>query len=132
MPLLLPSEVTLLGHYSGWTEQLHKKKRVRIIVGIDQQNTTYDALKQLSKISDNLFVFHSESIAQTFHVKCYWLSGVSDCWYAIGSNNLTAGGLFSNYELSTINHLKGDHAKLANDELERIYSVKSLLAQCCY
>ena len=115
-----------------YIEQFHKKgNRVRIIVGIDQQNTTYDALKQLSKISDNLFVFHSESISQTFHVKCYWLSGTSDCWYAIGSNNLTAGGLFSNYELSTINQLEGDQAKLVNDELEKIYSVYANQGSAC-
>lgn len=31
---------------------------VRIVVGIDQQNTTYDALLQLSKLSDELFIFH--------------------------------------------------------------------------
>jgi HKD family nuclease len=71
---------------------------VRFIIGIDQHNTTFDALLQLSKLSDKLFVFHSEGIAQTFHIKCYWLKGENESWYAIGSNNLTAGGLFSNYD----------------------------------
>lgn len=96
---------------------------VRVIVGIDQQNTTYDALSQLSKVSDTLSVFHSESIAQTFHIKCYWLKSDGKCWYAIGSNNLTAGGLFSNYELCTTSYSEGNAAVADNNELESIYQI---------
>lgn len=95
---------------------------IRCVVGIDQQNTTYDALSQLLKLSDEVFVFHSESISQTFHIKCYWMSGNNKCWYAIGSNNLTAGGLFSNYELSTSVALSGKEAAETNITLEGIYS----------
>ena len=94
---------------------------VRFVVGIDQQNTTYDALLQLHKVSDAVSVFHSESIAQTFHIKCYWLMGENECWYAIGSNNLTAGGLFSNYELCTTSKISGSEATSTNSELEAIY-----------
>lgn len=96
---------------------------IRAVVGIDQQNTTYDALLQLSKVVNTLVVFHSESIAQTFHIKCYWLMSANKCWYAIGSNNLTAGGLFSNYELCTINSLEEAGATTANNELESIYQI---------
>jgi hypothetical protein len=62
-----------------------------------------------------------KSISQTFHVKCYWLSGQVDTWYAIGSNNLTAGGLFSNYEISVMSHNTGKEASDANIRLEAIY-----------
>ena len=98
---------------------------VRFIVGIDQQNTSYDALCYLSKIVNSLFVFHSESITQTFHMKCYWLKSEDTCWYSIGSNNLTAGGLFTNYELSTAHSLSGIEAISVNDELESIYQAYS-------
>lgn len=104
---------------------------VRVVVGIDQQHTTYDALQQLMKCADNLFVFHSENITQTFHIKCYWLKGDNTCWYAIGSNNLTAGGLFSNYELSTICETTGNDALKTNSDLEAIYSVYTNPASSC-
>lgn len=105
-----------------YIETFHKKGgTVRFVVGIDQQNTTYDALLQLHRVSDAVSVFHSESIAQTFHIKCYWLMGENECWYAIGSNNLTAGGLFSNYELCTIISTSGNEAISINGELDAIY-----------
>ena len=87
---------------------------IRCVVGIDQQNTTYDALSQLLNLANEIYIFHSESVSQTFHIKCYWLSGENNCWYAIGSNNLTAGGLFSNYELSMSTSLSGEEAHEEN------------------
>lgn len=115
-----------------YIERFHKNGGiVRIVVGIDQQNTTYDALLQLSKVSNVLSVFHSESIAQTFHIKCYWLKGERKSWYAIGSNNLTAGGLFSNYELCTTNTIEGDAAIAENDELELIYQTYAKQDSVC-
>lgn len=107
--------------------------KVRFVIGIDQQHTTYDALVQLSKLSDKLHIFHSEKLSQTFHIKCYWLSGKNDCWCAIGSNNLTSGGLFSNYELSTIYHTYGNEALSTNAELDAIYSTyANSNSACCH
>lgn len=107
-----------------YIDKFHKNGgEVRFVIGIDQQNTTYDALVQLSKLSDKLYIFHSENLFQTFHIKCYWLSGKDDCWYAIGSNNLTSGGLFSNYELSTTYFACGKEALSANNKLDAIYSI---------
>lgn len=105
--------------------------KVRCVVGVDQQNTTYDALVQLLILTNEVFVFHSENLSQTFHVKCYWLSAENKCWYGIGSNNLTAGGLFSNYELSMIVNLEGGDAVAANDRLNDIYSMYSNLESPC-
>lgn len=116
---------------------MHKfKKRdgkLRCIVGIDQRNTSYDALRTLNSIMDELYVFHSESFSQTFHVKCYWLSGENDIWYAIGSNNLTAGGLFSNYEMCVINHLSGTESTQVNSILEKTFNgYISNSTSCCH
>lgn len=104
---------------------------IRCVVGIDQQNTTYDALGQLLKLADEVYIFHSESVSQTFHIKCYWLSGENICWYAVGSNNLTAGGLFSNYELSTSIMLTGKEAEKENETLLAIYSTYTDAESVC-
>lgn len=68
------------------------------VVGIDQFNTSYEALKSLNTLCDKLYVYHSEDPMKTFHVKAYFLKGPSGNWITIGSSNFTAGGLFSNYE----------------------------------
>lgn len=106
--------------------------KLRCIVGIDQQNTTYDALVQLNSVMDELYIFHSENFTQTFHIKSYWLSGDDDLWYAIGSNNLTAGGLFSNYEMSVTNHLNGDNTIIEIQKLNDIFnSYTNPSSTCC-
>lgn len=73
---------------------------IRAVVGIDQSNTSYEALISLNKICDELYVYHTENLMRTFHVKAYYLGGGDAQWLAVGSNNFTAGGLFSNYEAS--------------------------------
>ena len=83
---------------------------VKCVVGIDQKNTTIEALERLNAIADELYIFHSEIYSQTFHPKCYWLSAKDELWFAVGSNNLTAGGLFSNYEMCCSKHLTGNEA----------------------
>lgn len=99
-----------------------RKGTLRCIVGIDQHNTTYDALIQLNTIMDELYIFHSESFSQTFHVKAYWLSGKDKLWYSIGSNNLTAGGLFSNYEMSIATECNGEQALIETERLNKLYT----------
>lgn len=77
-----------------------KKGFIEGVVGIDQYNTSYEALKSLVSVCNKLYVFHSENSMQTFHPKMYYFSNKDTCWFSVGSNNMTAGGLFSNYELS--------------------------------
>ena len=106
--------------------------KIKCIIGVDQQNTTYDAIKQIASIADELYIFHSECFSQTFHVKCYWLSGSSSLWYAIGSNNWTAGGLFSNYEMSISEHLCGSECTNMKKQLEKIFQAYSMSSnECC-
>lgn len=117
---------------SPYLEKFREKGGIiRCVIGIDQQNTTYDALSHLLKLSHEVYIFHSESVSQTFHVKCYWLSNEDACWYAIGSNNLTAGGLFSNYELSDSTLLSNEKAKEANNTLADIYSSYTASESVC-
>ena len=76
---------------------------IQAIVGIDQFNTSYEALAALMELCDDLFVFHNENLTITFHVKAYCIKlEENKYWTAVGSNNLTAGGLFGNYEATKI------------------------------
>ncbi len=72
--------------------------RIRILVGIDQKNTTAEALYKLMILSDELYVIHDRAFAQTYHPKVYAVSTEDYTWVAVGSNNLTRGGLYTNYE----------------------------------
>ena len=67
-------------------------------IGIDQKNTSFEALRAILSLSDNLYVFHNRSLASTFHPKVYILSGEKSGKIYVGSNNLTKGGLYTNYE----------------------------------
>lgn len=97
-----------------------KGGKIKCVVGIDQKNTTYDALLKLLSLTDELYVFHSEVFTQTFHPKCYWLSSENNLWFAVGSNNLTSGGLFSNYEMSFCSHTTGSEAEEQLSHLDHI------------
>lgn len=72
--------------------------RLRILVGIDQKNTTAEALYKLSNLSDELYVVHDSAFAQTYHPKIFIVRNAERAWVAVGSNNLTRGGLCTNYE----------------------------------
>ena len=75
--------------------------RVTFIVGIDLDGTSYDALINLHELSDELYIVHSENII-TFHPKIYFLDTPTSKKIAVGSNNLTVGGLYNNFEASII------------------------------
>lgn len=75
--------------------------KIIFIVGIDLDGTSYDALINLFELSDELYVVYSENVI-TFHPKMYLLDLPESKNIAIGSNNLTLGGLYNNFEASTI------------------------------
>lgn len=78
--------------------------RVEVIVGINQQQTTVEALELLRQVSSRVRVFFDEDTNKTFHPKIYWLANRKSKaqWIAVGSNNLTAGGLYLNYEMAVV------------------------------
>ena len=71
---------------------------IQVLVGVDIQGTSYEALQNLLPLCDALYVIHSEDSATTFHSKVYLLENDAEIWMAIGSNNLTGGGLWTNFE----------------------------------
>lgn len=104
--------------------------KIHGIVGIDQFNTSYEALKSLYSICDRLLVFHSENLSQTFHPKMYSFESTDDFWFSIGSNNMTAGGLFSNYEtcFSSICKISDPNYKIFNKTFSDYSNTSS---PCC-
>lgn len=75
--------------------------RVTAYVGIDLDGTSYEALTTLYKSVDSLNIIHSET-SQTFHPKIFNFVNGKDSLTIVGSHNLTAGGLWTNFESSFI------------------------------
>ncbi len=75
--------------------------KIRIIVGIDLLSTTAEALREISSLEIDAKVFHSNLAWNTFHPKIYLFEAEEKAELFIGSNNLTEGGLFTNYEAAT-------------------------------
>ena len=90
--------------------------KVDAFIGIDAHGTSYEALCNLLPIIDNLYIIHDNNPAITFHSKVYYLTDqkTSD-WIAIGSNNLTGGGLWTNHECATIVEENGIKGAVTND-----------------
>jgi len=75
---------------------------IAAFIGVDAHGTSYEAVLNLFELCDELYIVHSESGATTFHSKVYMLSSDSgEKWMAVGSNNLTGGGLWTNFESAT-------------------------------
>lgn len=70
-------------------------------IGIDQKNTSFEALRGVLGLAEELFLFHNASLSSTFHPKVYVFAGAEQGRIYVGSNNLTAGGLYSNYEIAS-------------------------------
>ena len=71
---------------------------IEAYIGVDAHGTSYEAALNLFNLCNRLFIVHSESNSTTFHSKVYILSNDENTWIAVGSNNLTGGGLWTNIE----------------------------------
>jgi hypothetical protein len=74
---------------------------VRLVLGIDLGGTSRDVLKELLHWNCEVFIFYNPLVRATFHPKIYLFESESDSMLFIGSNNLTDGGLYTNYEACT-------------------------------
>jgi hypothetical protein len=89
----------------------------------------------LFDVGARVFVFHDENLALTFHPKVY-LAHTSEggAWLSIGSSNLTAGGLYSNYEINAIRllDLKNDGDRTILQDIDRLFREFSDTSnECC-
>jgi HKD family nuclease len=88
------------------------------IIGIDQNITSYQALINLSTLTDsNLYIHHDKGIS-TFHPKVYLFGNTNIERVFIGSSNLTGGGLYSNFEVNA--GLELDESQTSNDFRDQI------------
>lgn len=70
-----------------------------IILGIDEGGATEQGLRLAAAEFDRSSVFFT-SDDRTFHPKLYLASGATKARLLVGSNNLTPGGLFFNFEVA--------------------------------
>ncbi len=72
---------------------------VEAIAGIDHRGTSKQGLEALLHAGVNVSIFHDNRQNCTFHTKLYLFERAGhEAIGFIGSSNLTAGGLYSNYE----------------------------------
>ncbi len=80
---------------------LHHGGRLCFVVGIDLHNTTREGLQALVDLEDHgdceTYVYHNEA-GSIFHPKLYLFRNEEEARLIVGSNNLTAAGLYSNIE----------------------------------
>ena len=75
--------------------------QLRLTVGIDLGGTSRDVLDELLRKDRETFVFHNTIARATFRPKAYLFEGADHATLPIGSNNLTDGGFYTNYEAAT-------------------------------
>ena len=79
-------------------EHMENGTDVCVVVGIDLGGTSKEVLEELSRWGCRVYVFHNAIPRSTFHPKIYLFESNDSSTVFIGSNNLTDGGLYSNYE----------------------------------
>jgi HKD family nuclease len=100
--------------YNELSDFSNKGGKTSVIAGIDQSNTSYQALVNLKTFAkDNLFIHHDKNFDITFHPKMYLFGNREIEKVIVGSSNFTAGGFFLNYEANIDVTL--DNSKNAKD-----------------
>jgi hypothetical protein len=75
-----------------------KGSEIRFVLGIDLRGTSQEVLKELLKWKINIRIVKHRVPGHTFHPKLYFFEWDRKADIIIGSNNITEGGLFANYE----------------------------------
>lgn len=77
--------------------------KIDAFIGLDAHGTSYEAVVNLFSLVDSLYIIHDSNQGITFHSKIYYLTDLHHSeWIAVGSNNLTGGGLWTNHETASI------------------------------
>ena len=76
-------------------------KEINLIVGIDEEGTSKEALNEIHNLNINSYIFYQEE-SPIFHPKIYLFEGNKEIKLILGSSNLTARGLFGNVESSLL------------------------------
>lgn len=103
-----PNQVVMVSAFASLQAVLRLKERlcnmhsngtrVRLVVGVDMGGTSKEVLKELASWPIEVFVFKNKKVGVTFHPKIYLIQSEHSAEIFLGSNNLTDGGLYGNYE----------------------------------
>ncbi len=74
---------------------------LNLVVGVDQEGTSREALAQILTLGLNSYVFYQNE-PPIFHPKIYLFEGANRKSVIVGSSNLTARGIFGNIESSLL------------------------------
>ncbi len=91
-------------HLRDAIAQFSRTATAAVVVGVDLRGTSVEGLSGLLASVGRrgaVFAFHNES-SSTFHPKLYIFRNSSRAEVLVGSNNLTEGGLFTNYEAAAV------------------------------
>ena len=97
---------------------------LELVVGISEGGATRQGLELAREIFDSVHVVHDRS-GRTFHPKLYVAEGTERAIVMIGSNNLTAGGIYFNYEVGSILELDLDDT----EDCEYLEAVDDLIVK---
>lgn len=74
---------------------------LRFTIGIDLGGTSREVVQELLRWNCETFIFHNTISRSTFHPKIYLFESETSATLFVGSNNLTEGGFYTNYEAAT-------------------------------
>ena len=77
---------------------MERGANLRFVIGIDLGGTSREVFQELLRWNCETFVFHNTLTRATFHPKVYLFETATGAAIFIGSNNLTDGGFYTNYE----------------------------------
>jgi HKD family nuclease len=106
---------------------------VRFVLGIDLGGTSREALSEVLTWDIDCRIIKNNAPRHTFHPKLYLFEWDEEAAIIIGSNNITEGGFFGNYEAAA--HITYDLQKdargfaRARDELARFLAPDSPVAK---
>jgi HKD family nuclease len=106
--LTVPTNVTIVSAFASLVtvfrfktplRELHEAgAKIRLVIGVDMGGTSKEVLRELASWPCEVFVFKNKRPGITFHPKIYLVERHNSAELFVGSNNLTDGGLFRNYE----------------------------------
>ena len=111
--------------------------KVKMSAGIDAGGTSQEGLTDLMEALGSvgqLFVYKNAT-SSTFHPKIYLFRNDSKAAVAVGSCNLTEGGLFTNYEASFVIRLDlstPEHAALLSEIIKSLDEWSTAAEGLCY
>lgn len=89
---------TILRLRESLSRHVENGANLRFTLGIDLGGTSRDVLDELLRWDCETFIFHNPFVRATFHPKVYLFETATTATLFVGSNNLTDGGFYSNYE----------------------------------